>query len=92
MPVGYHRNVVAASPRGPPGEHRIRGPLGRPGGSGTRRDEFVYLSSVGSCPSRGLPRRAISAHDAASCKTPAKGVSGLDRHHYYRRTLRLGQR
>jgi hypothetical protein len=28
MLVGYHRNVSAASPAGPPGAHRTRGPLG----------------------------------------------------------------
>jgi len=28
MPVGYYRDVPAASPTDPPGAHRIRGPLG----------------------------------------------------------------
>ncbi len=28
MPVGYHPNVPAASPTGPPGAHRIRWRLG----------------------------------------------------------------
>jgi hypothetical protein len=44
MPVGYHRNVPAASPTGPPDAQRIRGPLRaarHPGDSETRRDEFV---------------------------------------------------
>jgi hypothetical protein len=40
MLVGYHRNVSAASPAGPPGAHRTRGPLGVQA-AGTHKHEFV---------------------------------------------------
>ena len=46
MPVGYYRDVPAASPTDPPGAHRIRGPLGVQAPRGTRRDEFVRSRAV----------------------------------------------
>ena len=78
MPVGYYRDVPAASPTDPPGAHRIRGPLGVQAPRGTRRDEFVRSRAVRrSC--LGSPRRAISPYIVASSKILPGAVSGLDR-------------
>jgi len=52
MPVGYHRHVSAASPTGPPGVQRIRGPL-----SASRRirdSQEGFVSVVGGPPTRML--------------------------------------
>ena len=72
MPVGYHRNVPAASPTGPPDAHRIHGPLGIEVARGLAETSlfrswavrrFCFASS----------RRAISPYVACVEQEPAVG-------------------
>ena len=77
MLVGYHRNVSAASPAGPPGAHWTRGPLGVQAARALIGTSLFRLQSAAPC--LGSPRRIISAHAAASNRVLPRAVSGLDR-------------
>jgi hypothetical protein len=77
MPVGYHRNVLAASPTGslaPSHPQATR----RPGGSGPAETSLTRSRRVRrSC--LDSHQRAISPYVAASSKILPKAVSGSDR-------------
>jgi hypothetical protein len=77
MPVGYHRNVLAASPTG---SHAPSDPRAarRQGGSGLAETSLTRSRRVRrSC--LDSPQRAISPYVAASSKILPRAVSGFDR-------------
>jgi hypothetical protein len=73
MPVGYYRDVPAASPTDPPGAHRIRGPLGVQAPRGLAE---TSLSGRGRSAARasvhpGGQFRLTSSRRARSCQGPS---------------------
>jgi hypothetical protein len=80
MPVGYHRNVPAASPTGPPRAHRIRGPGGVRVARGLAETSLSRSRAVRRfC--FASPRRAISPYVGASEQELAVGrLRSRDRH------------
>jgi hypothetical protein len=78
MPIGYYRDVPAASSTDPPGAHRIRGPLGVQASRGLAE---TSLSSRGRSAARASvhPGGQISPYIVASSKILPGAVSGFDR-------------
>ena len=77
MPVGYYRDVPAASPTDPPGAHRIQGPLGVQAPRGLAE---TSLSGRGRSAARASFNPAgNSPYIVASSKILPGAVSGLDR-------------